>query len=127
MFVAAQHLSIYPFDPTLDGKESTGQTVGQATEDISSEKMQLKSMQAEDLEPLWLTTDWCPPHPVALMEPPVMYIGADSLALVQHTVRGSSKVGTVLDLCCGSGIQGLAAARLYASHATLVDLRYKLK
>eukprot|EP00929_Paragymnodinium_shiwhaense_P038166 TRINITY_DN20219_c0_g1_i1.p1 TRINITY_DN20219_c0_g1~~TRINITY_DN20219_c0_g1_i1.p1 ORF type:complete len:888 (-),score=128.75 TRINITY_DN20219_c0_g1_i1:238-2901(-) len=51
---------------------------------------------------------------------PVMYISEDSLALVCGAPR--SPVNHVLDLCCGSGIQGIVALRYYAQQATFVDL-----
>ncbi|MEA5462546.1 carbamoyltransferase C-terminal domain-containing protein [Leptothoe sp. PORK10 BA2] len=52
-------------------------------------------------------------------ESPVMYIGADSQGLVYTAPRYS--VERVLDLCCGSGVQGLVASR-YAQQVTSVDL-----
>lgn len=51
---------------------------------------------------------------------PVMYISEDSLALVCGASR--VKANSVLDLCCGSGIQGIVALRHYAERATFVDL-----
>ena len=54
-----------------------------------------------------------------LDEDPVMYIGMDSHGLVQTAPREAC--GWVLDLCCGSGIQGLVASR-YARHIVAVDL-----
>jgi len=51
---------------------------------------------------------------------PVMYISEDSLALVCGAPRG--KVSNVLDVCCGSGIQGIVALRHYAERATFLDL-----
>jgi methylase of polypeptide subunit release factors len=70
-------------------------------------------------------------------ESPVMYIGPDSLALVQHlpTVvpAGDCYCKHVLDLCTGSGIQAIACllrqsqqqqqyGRQYDCHATCVDV-----
>jgi carbamoyltransferase len=52
-------------------------------------------------------------------ESPVMYIGMDSMGLV-HTAP-HYPVDRVLDLCCGSGIQGLVASR-YAQHVVSVDI-----
>jgi carbamoyltransferase len=52
---------------------------------------------------------------------PVMYIGLDSRALVA-TVPRDERVGRVLDLCTGSGVQGLTAARYYADQVVFVDL-----
>ncbi|NDJ17204.1 methyltransferase [Myxacorys almedinensis A] len=54
-----------------------------------------------------------------LSEDPVMYIGMDSLGLV-HTAPQST-VSRVLDLCCGSGVQGLVASR-YAREVLSVDI-----
>jgi len=53
-----------------------------------------------------------------LDEEPVMYIGMDSHGLVQTAPRTPS--GRVLDLCCGSGIQGLVATR-YGRTVVAVD------
>ena len=72
-----------------------------------------------------LSTDWPPPVSCSLEEEPVMYIGSDSLGLVRmaaiaaQVVPASSKPSgagpvQVLDLCTGSGIQGIAFARLMA-------------
>ncbi|CAM9971483.1 unnamed protein product, partial [Laminaria digitata] len=120
---------------------------------------------------LIFATDWPPPGSTALTEEPVMYIGPDSIGLVQHAPRriasrppggadivdgadvvdGTDMVGgvdaadgggaaraaasaagqagegvleTVLDLCCGSGVQGIAAAALRGGNAlvTCVDI-----
>jgi carbamoyltransferase len=54
-----------------------------------------------------------------LDEDPVMYIGMDSHGLVQTAPREAC--GRVLDLCCGSGVQGLVASR-YARQIVAVDL-----
>jgi len=51
---------------------------------------------------------------------PVMYLSEDSLALVSGAPR--IKASSVLDLCCGSGVQGIVALRYYADNATFVDL-----
>jgi len=51
---------------------------------------------------------------------PVMYISEDSLALVAGAPREA--VTSILDLCCGSGVQGIVALRHYASNASFVDL-----
>ena len=55
----------------------------------------------------------------ALSEDPVMYIGMDSHGLVQCAPREPCE--RLLDLCCGSGIQGLVASR-YAREVVAVDL-----
>ena len=54
-----------------------------------------------------------------LDEDPVMYIGMDSHGLVQTAPR--EECDRLLDLCCGSGIQGLVGSR-YASSVIGVDL-----
>ena len=54
-----------------------------------------------------------------LNEEPVMYIGMDSHGLVQAAPRVSGDA--MLDLCCGSGIQGIIASR-YANTVTAVDI-----
>tara|TARA_B100001123_G_scaffold111283_1_gene129426 strand:+ start:3575 stop:7339 length:3765 start_codon:yes stop_codon:yes gene_type:complete len=54
-----------------------------------------------------------------LNEDPVMYIGMDSHGLVQTAPQ--QHCDRVLDLCCGSGVQGLVASR-YARQVTAVDL-----
>ncbi len=54
-----------------------------------------------------------------ITESPVMYIGADSQGLVYTAPR--QPVKTLLDLCCGSGVQGLVASR-YIQQVTSVDL-----
>lgn len=51
---------------------------------------------------------------------PVMYLSEDSLALVYGAPR--EPVHSVLDVCCGSGVQGIVALRYYADRATFVDL-----
>ena len=54
-----------------------------------------------------------------LEEDPVMYIGMDSHGLVQTAPREVCE--DLLDLCCGSGVQGLVGSR-YASRVVGVDL-----
>lgn len=54
-----------------------------------------------------------------LDEDPVMYIGMDSHGLVQTAPRSHCRC--LLDLCCGSGIQGLVGSR-YADEIVAVDL-----
>lgn len=95
---------------------------------------------------LVFATDWPPPAITSLTDEPVMYIGPDSIGLVQHAPRRVSgplvtgggrqeetrSIGTadpnheevILDLCCGSGIQGIAAAARRGGNAfvTCVDL-----
>ncbi|CAM9373576.1 unnamed protein product, partial [Chrysoparadoxa australica] len=67
-----------------------------------------------------IVTDFPPPHSISLTEEPVMYIGVDSIGLVQHAPRPQAQ--HVLDLCTGSGIQGIVAALTYPSHVTCVDI-----
>lgn len=52
-------------------------------------------------------------------ESPVMYLGLDSMGLVYTAPRYT--VYSLLDLCCGSGVQGLVASR-YAHQVTGVDI-----
>ena len=52
-------------------------------------------------------------------EDPVMYLGADSMGLVYTAPQYLSD--QVLDLCCGSGVQGLVARR-YAEQVTSIDI-----
>jgi len=75
-----------------------------------------------------LATDWPPPVSCSLEEEPVMYIGSDSLGLVRMAAIAKVKSASVpddstssgaaplrvLDLCTGSGIQGIAFARMSA-------------
>lgn len=68
-----------------------------------------------------LATDWNPNWGASpsLEDPPVMYIGPDSLALVAQSplqasaaAEGGEDEVRLLDVCAGSGIQGLCAAKL---------------
>ena len=54
----------------------------------------------------------------SLDEEPVMYIGMDSHGLVQTAPRHFAD--SLLDLCCGSGVQGLVASR-YSVRVVAVD------
>ncbi|MFP6668343.1 MAG: carbamoyltransferase C-terminal domain-containing protein [Pirellulales bacterium] len=54
-----------------------------------------------------------------LAEQPVMYIGMDSHGLVQVAPQVQS--AATLDLCCGSGIQGIVASR-YSHRVVSVDV-----
>ena len=74
---------------------------------------------------LYFVTDWHP-HVLGLVridetQQPVMYIGPDSLALVE--IWRPRTDGHLLDLCTGSGVQGIyqVAVGRY-SGATLVDI-----
>jgi len=51
---------------------------------------------------------------------PVMYLSLDSYALVSAAPRVPAE--RVLDICCGSGVQGIVALRYYAEYATFQDL-----
>ena len=54
-----------------------------------------------------------------------MYLGPDSVALLRHLPTLGGK-GNLLDLCCGSGVQGIVAVRCgYASSADLVDVNLR--
>uniref|UniRef100_A0A7S4FF26 Methyltransferase small domain-containing protein n=1 Tax=Eutreptiella gymnastica TaxID=73025 RepID=A0A7S4FF26_9EUGL len=50
---------------------------------------------------------------------PVLCIGMDSLGLVNATPRRTC--ARALDVCCGSGIQGIVACSTYAQHVVFVD------
>ncbi|MEW6381604.1 MAG: carbamoyltransferase C-terminal domain-containing protein [bacterium] len=52
-------------------------------------------------------------------ESPVMYLGLDSMGLVYTAPQCDAD--QLLDLCCGSGVQGLVASR-YARQVTCVDI-----
>jgi methylase of polypeptide subunit release factors len=69
---------------------------------------------------LLLATDFPPPCSVTLKESPVMYIGPDSIALARQFEPG--RVKRVLDMCCGSGIQGLVASLRYADRVYCADI-----
>ncbi|MEM9087951.1 MAG: carbamoyltransferase C-terminal domain-containing protein [Cyanobacteria bacterium P01_F01_bin.53] len=75
-----------------------------------------------DVEGLFIATD----HRYMLLaedktldESPIMYIGMDSMGLVYSAPQYDSD--QLLDLCCGSGIQGLHASR-YARSVIGVDI-----
>ncbi|CAK0801486.1 unnamed protein product [Prorocentrum cordatum] len=70
-------------------------------------------------EDLLLCADFEQTYSAEDMEP-VMYISEDSWALVHGAPR--AKASSVLDVCCGSGIQGIVALRTYADRAAFVDL-----
>ena len=66
---------------------------------------------------VWIATDWAPPVPVSMEEEPVMYLGPGSISLLRHlpaltATRCNSLVPPPrwLDMCCGSGVQGVVAA-----------------
>ena len=82
---------------------------------------------------MYFITDW---HPRVLSqtqigenESAVMYLGPDSLGLVQHFWKhecSQRDVGQILDVCTGCGIQGLYGLQQMNSnkdaHATLLDI-----
>lgn len=70
-------------------------------------------------EDLLVATDFEKTFSDSTLEP-VMYISEDSLALLAAAPREA--VDSLLDLCCGSGVQGIVALRYYASSASFVDL-----
>lgn len=70
-------------------------------------------------EDLLIATDFEQTYSTEDLEP-VMYLSEDSLALVSAAPRG--KVDRVLDVACGSGVQGIVALRYYAEKVTFVDL-----
>lgn len=75
-----------------------------------------------DVAGLYIATDhryMVLPEDQQVDESPVMYIGMDSMGLV-HTAPHYA-VDRVLDLCCGSGIQGIVASR-YANQVVSVDI-----
>jgi len=92
---------------------------------------------ADENNHVFVVTDWHPRVLNAIQitkdEQAVMYIGPDSLALVQHWIlhpdfvipcstRDSSRRVLLLDLCTGSGIQALAALVTgKCDHAVCVD------
>eukprot|EP00439_Symbiodinium_sp_Y106_P063135 s1202_g9.t1 len=70
-------------------------------------------------EDLLIATDYGDTQHSAHFEP-VMYLSLDSYALVSAAPR--EPVQRVLDVCCGSGVQGIVALRTYAEQATFVDI-----
>jgi len=70
-------------------------------------------------EDLLLATDFEQTFSSESLEP-VMYLSEDSLALLCGAPR--EKASSVLDTCCGSGVQGIVALRHYADRATFIDL-----
>ena len=70
------------------------------------------------LSDLHIFTDWQQTGRSATVEP-VMYLGADSQSLAWVQPRKPAQ--HVLDLCSGSGVQGIVAARYYAEHVTFID------
>ncbi|KAL1521857.1 hypothetical protein AB1Y20_021508 [Prymnesium parvum] len=70
--------------------------------------------------PLLIATDW----PLESRLPTrltVMPIGVDSLQLALGLPPTAARGKRVLDVCCGSGVQALAAAAAAASHVTAID------
>lgn len=158
---------------TQEGQAEAGGG-GTASRVGAGEKAKMAACGMTAASALVFATDWPPPGSTALTEEPVMYIGPDSIGLVQHAPRritsrsrstdiglgeptevirdvageaaetdgadvagrgaaertatseGQAGVGVeaVLDLCCGSGVQGIAAAALRGgnAHVTCVDI-----
>ena len=69
---------------------------------------------------LYVLTDWPPEKKLLTKEEPCMYLGPDSLALAD-VASFLSKGKRVADLCAGSGIQGLVAARAGAASIRWVE------
>jgi methylase of polypeptide subunit release factors len=90
--------------------------------------VQLVPLEVDPHTTLFLVTDW---HPRVLgstqagSHDAVMYIGPDSLALVQHfgLQIQLTEGNNILDLCTGSGIQSIVLLkRNFCSRAVCVDL-----
>eukprot|EP00930_Biecheleria_cincta_P086076 TRINITY_DN75440_c0_g1_i1.p1 TRINITY_DN75440_c0_g1~~TRINITY_DN75440_c0_g1_i1.p1 ORF type:complete len:721 (+),score=109.52 TRINITY_DN75440_c0_g1_i1:36-2198(+) len=71
-------------------------------------------------EDLLVATDWSGTFYSKDLQP-VMYLSDDSWALASAAPR-HPPAGRVLDLCCGSGVQGIVALRYYAERGVFVDL-----
>lgn len=154
----------------MTGGEGQAEVGGQGSGSRAREKAKAAACGVDGVaaaSDLIFATDWSPPGSTALTEEPVMYIGPDSIGLVQHAPRrvtsrsrftgaglggprvddlpifasganvadegdaqraagevGEGVLETVLDLCCGSGVQGIAAAALRGGDAlvTCVDI-----
>ncbi|CAK9036748.1 Putative glucuronoxylan glucuronosyltransferase IRX7 [Durusdinium trenchii] len=72
------------------------------------------------VEDLLIATDYGDTQHAAGEFEPVMYLSLDSYALISACPRDA--VENVLDMCCGSGVQGLVALRHYARQATFLDV-----
>ena len=70
-------------------------------------------------EDLLIATDFGDTQHSADFEP-VMYLSLDSYALVAAAPREPAQ--RALDICCGSGVQGIVALRTYAEQATFLDV-----
>lgn len=159
-------VQLFPLDATVmlpSSLEPQGRTP-RAMRPARDEKSEGEFSHRESIasaSDLVFATDWPPPGSTALEEEPVMYIGPDSVGLVQHAPQaaivheeasrtgsgarragrdnprnsttkkdlkdipeGDSSTEAILDLCCGSGVQGIAAAALREGNAvvTCVDI-----
>ena len=84
--------------------------------------VQVYPVDLDDGTTLLVATDW-PIESVHLASASrVMPIGVDSLTLALGMPAGLCSNKRVLDVCCGSGIQALAAAAAGASHVTASDI-----
>ena len=84
--------------------------------------VQIYPLDLDDGTTLLVATDW-PIESVHLASASrVMPIGVDSLTLARGMPAGLCSNKRVLDVCCGSGIQALAAAAAGASHVTASDI-----
>ena len=84
--------------------------------------VQVYPVDLDDGTTLLVATDW-PIESVHLASASrVMPIGVDSLTLALGMPAGLCANKRVLDVCCGSGIQALAAAAAGASHVTASDI-----
>ena len=103
--------------------------------DIMVPYIHLFPMEVDGFQ-LLFATDW---HPITLAatsvgtknDGSVMYIGPDSLALQQHmpvqnipyrNAKGHRKNANILDLCCGSGIQGICSLFRYMNEADVISI-----
>jgi SAM-dependent methyltransferase len=104
---------------------------GSANEMVLVPYVHLFPLELPNGKTLWLTTDL---HPRCLstttvgtsQHHAVMYIGPDSLALVQHLLPSatSNKFEEILDICTGSGIQALSCLLQWdgIKRATCIDI-----
>eukprot|EP00438_Fugacium_kawagutii_P007158 Skav231633 [mRNA] locus=scaffold1135:126015:128528:+ [translate_table: standard] len=67
------------------------------------------------VEDLLIATDYGDTQHAAGQFEPVMYLSLDSYALIHAAPR--TRAESMLDICCGSGVQGLVALRHYAEKA----------
>lgn len=88
--------------------------------DLTAENVEIFSAVAWwPVEDLLIATDYGDTQHAAGHFEPVMYLSLDSYALIDAAPRRSAE--SVLDICCGSGVQGLVALH-YAAKATFLDV-----